>query len=148
MKKVFCSLLGIAALIVIALMPATSFAATSTRAAKSHWIHIFPHKGHTPQGANVPRAGSASGNVVYNGGPVMAGTMNVYAIFWEPASSSVSTQYNTLIKRYFNDVGGSPLYNNNNQYTQQPDGKFPSNAVLKGSWGGYGRVSRKPFARQ
>ena len=112
MKKVFCSLLGIAALIVIALMPATSFAATSTSAAKSHWIHIFPHKGHTPQGANVPRAGSASGNVVYNGGPVMAGTMNVYAIFWEPANN-VSANYNTLIKRYFNDVGGSPLYNNN-----------------------------------
>lgn len=132
MKKVFCSLLGIAALIVIALMPATSFAATSTRAAKSHWIHIFPHKGHTPQGANVPRAGSASGNVVYNGGPVMAGTMNVYAIFWEPANN-VSANYNTLIKRYFNDVGGSPLYNNNNQY-KQTGGTFPSNAVLAASW--------------
>src|SRR5438552_7846346 len=25
------------------------------------------------------------GNVTYHNGPVMAGTMNVYAIFWEPA---------------------------------------------------------------
>jgi hypothetical protein len=124
-------------------MPATSFAATSTRAAKSHWIHIFPHKGHTPQGANVPRAGSASGNVVYNGGPVMAGTMNVYAIFWEPANN-VSANYNTLIKRYFNDVGGSPLYNNNNQY-KQTDGKFPSNAVLAASWVDTGNYPESPL---
>ncbi len=135
MKKVFCSLLGIAAFVVIALMPATSFAATPTRTAKSHWVHILHSRGHTQPSANVSKAASSSSsnNVTYHGGPVMANTTNVYAIFWEPPSSSVSAKYNTLIERYFGDVGVSPLYKINNQYTQT-DTTFPSNAVLKGSW--------------
>src|SRR6266567_1278409 len=53
-------------------------------------------------------------------------------IFWEP-TSNVSTNYNTLIKRYFGDVGSSPLYKINNQYTQTGNA-FPSNAMLAGSW--------------
>jgi hypothetical protein len=143
LKKGLLSLLGIVAFLVIALVPATRFATTSTRAAKSHWIHIFPHKGHTPQGTKVSRIGNASGNVVYNGGPVMAGTMNVYAIFWEP-TNNVSANYNTLIERYFGDVGSSSLYNNNNQYTQT-GGAFPSNAVLAGSWLDTGAYPESPL---
>ena len=127
MRKVLFSLLGIAAFVAIALMPATSFAATSTRTAKSHKVHIFPHKSHT-----LPNTTASSSNVPYHSGPVMAGTMQVYAIFWEP-TGNVSANYNTLIKRYFGDVGGSPLYKINNQYTQT-GGTFPSNAMLKASW--------------
>jgi hypothetical protein len=134
MKKGFLLLLGLAALITIALIPATFFAVASNGTTKPHPIHIFPHKGHTRQGAKVAKAASATGSnkVPYNGGPVMTGTMNVYAIFWEP-TSNVSANYNGLIKRYFNDVGGSPLYKINNQYTQT-GGASPSNAVLAGSW--------------
>jgi hypothetical protein len=143
LKRAFFSLLGIAAFVVMALMPATSFAATSTRTAKSHPIHIFPHKGHTPQGANASRVGNANSNVVYNGGPVMAGTSHVYAIFWEP-TNNVSASYNTLIERYFNDVGGSSLYKNNNQYTQT-GGAFPSNAVLAASWVDTGPYPESPL---
>ncbi len=58
---------------------------------------------------------------------------NAYAIFWEPTGSYVSPTYNSLIRRYFGDVGGSPLYHNNTQYTQTGGG-FPNNAVLAGSW--------------
>ncbi len=72
-------------------------------------------------------------NLTYHGGPVMAGTANVYAIFWEPTGSYVSSTYNSLIERYFGDIGSSPLYHINTQYTQTGGG-YPSNAVLAGSW--------------
>ena len=70
--------------------------------------------------------------VTYGGGPVMAGTSYVYAIFWEP-SGNVSTHYNSLIERYFSDVGSSPLYRIARQY-KQANGGFPTNAVLAGTW--------------
>ena len=131
MKKGLFSLLGIVAFVALALMPATSFAAPSTGTAQSHKVHIFHSRGH----AQLSRAASTSttGNVTYHGGPVMAGPTNVYAIFWEPTGSSVSANYNSLIVRYFNDVGGSPLYKINSQYNQT-DGTFPTNAVLAGTF--------------
>ncbi|MBV9258282.1 MAG: hypothetical protein JO215_09710, partial [Ktedonobacteraceae bacterium] len=46
---------------------------------------------------------------------------------------NVSANYNALIQRYFNDVGGSGLYANNTQYTDS-SGAAPSNAVLAGTW--------------
>jgi hypothetical protein len=70
--------------------------------------------------------------VTYGGGSVMAGTALVYAIFWEP-TGNVSRHYNSLIERYFNDVGASPLYRIARQY-KQANGGFPANAVLAGSW--------------
>src|SRR5205823_475662 len=73
------------------------------------------------------------GNVTYHDGPVMAGTMNVYAIFWEPAGWVVDPHYNNLIKQYYNDVGGSSLYNIMNQYTQNGGGA-PTSAILADSW--------------
>ncbi|OLE08781.1 MAG: hypothetical protein AUG82_01160, partial [Ktedonobacter sp. 13_1_20CM_4_53_11] len=134
MKKGLLLLLGFMGIIAIALLPAAISAVASNGTAKSHPVHIFPHKGHTLQGTSVSRAASssASPNVTYHTGPVMAGTTNVYTIFWEP-TSNVSTNYNNLIKRYFGDVGSSPLYKVNNQYTQTGNA-FPSNAVLAGSW--------------
>ena len=53
--------------------------------------------------------------LVYHGGPVVAGDMKVYAIFWEPPGSFVSTGYHRLLKRFFKDVG-SGLYEINEQY--------------------------------
>ncbi|MEO8970495.1 MAG: hypothetical protein ABI406_02710 [Ktedonobacteraceae bacterium] len=74
-----------------------------------------------------------SGNMTYHGGPVMHGTAHLYAIFWEPTGSYVSPMYNSLILRYFSDVGSSPLYHNNSQY-HNSHGTSPHNAVLAGSW--------------
>jgi len=60
--------------------------------------------------------------LIYNGGPVMQSTSVTYAIFWEPptlqngAASHVSPTYNSLIQRYFNDIGGSGVYGNDTQY--------------------------------
>jgi len=76
---------------------------------------------------------NAGENLSYNGGPVMVGTAQVYAIFWEPTGSTVSANYNNLILRYFRDVGGTGLYANNSQYTDTT-GTAPSNATLAGSW--------------
>lgn len=72
-------------------------------------------------------------NLSYHGGRVMVGTVTTYAIFWEPPGYYVSPTYNSLILRYFRDVGGSPLYHNLTQYTNAR-GKHPSHSVLGGSW--------------
>jgi hypothetical protein len=89
----------------------------------------YHHVMRTKQQAPRPRGS----NLSYHGGPVMAGTANAYAIFWEPTGSFVSPTYNSLITRYFGDIGGSSLYHNNTQYTQSGGG-FASNAVFAGSW--------------
>jgi Ricin-type beta-trefoil lectin domain-like len=132
LKKGLLLLLGFMGIIAIALLPAAISAVASNGTAKSHSVHIFHSRGHARPSASVSRAASSSSNVTYHGGPVMANTTNVYAIFWEPAGSSVSANYNTLIERYFGDVGGSPLYKINNQYPQA-DTMFPSNAKLADS---------------
>lgn len=80
------------------------------------------------------RAASTSGgpttsNLIYHGGPVMAGEMQAYAIFWEPRGSFVSATYNKLLKRYFRDIGNSGLYENNEQYTGT-GGQAPTGAEL------------------
>jgi hypothetical protein len=158
MRKGILPLLGLVAFTIMALTPATSFAATSARTAKTPSVHLFPSRNVTPLlgsssssthaaaalsvGANAAvnasanaasaNASAASPVLPYQGGPVMAGTTNIYAIFWQP-NGNVSTNYDTLISRYFGDVGGSPLYQNLKQYTQT-GGAFPSNAVLAASW--------------
>lgn len=71
--------------------------------------------------------------MTYHGGPVQNGTAHVYAIFWEPTGSTVSSTYNSLIKRYFGDIGTSGLYKNNTQYKNSTGG-YASGAVLSGSW--------------
>src|SRR5947209_9330128 len=73
----------------------------------------------------------------------MTGIMNIYTIFWEP-TGYVSANYNSLIKRYFGDVGSSPLYKISNQYTQS-GGAFPSNAVLTSSWVDPGAYPNSPL---
>ena len=142
MRKGILPLLGLVAFIAMTLVPTTSFAATSARTAKSPSAHLFPsrkasflsgpHFAAASANANA-NANAATPRLPYQGGPVMAGTAQVYAIFWEPTGSTVSASYNSLIKRYFSDVGGSPLYQNLKQYPQT-GGAFPSNAVLAGSW--------------
>ncbi len=82
---------------------------------------------------NSIKPASRTSNMTYHNGPVMTGTAHVYAIFWEPTGSYVSTNYNSLILRYFGDVGGSTLYHNNTQY-KQSSGAYPSGAVLSASW--------------
>lgn len=78
---------------------------------------------------NAPTARAADAGVVYHGGPVVAGEMKVYVTFWEPPGSFVSTGYHRLLKRFFKDVGGSGLYEINEQYADT-SGHAPTGAVL------------------
>ena len=87
--------------------------------------HLAKTKQNTPTTPNS--------NLIYHGGPEMDGTANTYAIFWEPTGSYVSPTYNSLITRYFNDIGKSKLYHIDTQY-HDSSGKFPSSSVLAGTW--------------
>lgn len=115
-------------LLSVAILALTFLGPLSADAAAGGKVHFMGTKLH----AQTQKFARTS-NLTYHGGPVMAGTANVYAIFWEPTGSYVSSTYNSLIQRYFGDIGSSPLYHINTQYTQTGGG-YPSNAVLAGSW--------------
>lgn len=115
----------------IAMTPLSASAATVT-SIRSHPTH---HMAHFLLKKNIQaRRPNAFGNnnLIYNGGPVMGGTTNVFAIFWEP-TGNVSANYNSLIERYFGDIGSTALYQNNTQYTDS-NGDVPSNTVLAGTF--------------
>lgn len=141
MKKNLFLCLGLLGLMV-ALVPTTIFAATSSANARTHKAHFFFQKSYY-QNQNRAANSSASAdavtnpfsgtNLTYHGGSVMDGTMHVYLIFWQPDSNAASASYQTLIQRYFNDVGGSALYQLLHQYTDS-QGHFPSGVQLADTW--------------
>jgi hypothetical protein len=96
-------------------------------------------------GGIVPVVGrgyaTTANNLQYGGGLVMRSTSVNYLIFWEPPAlqtgtpATVSPKYNSLLKRYFHDVGGTGLYNNNTQYYQVAHGT-QQHIVNRSSLGG------------
>jgi hypothetical protein len=106
-----------------ALLPGTGAhagaGASLTASAGGHRIHFVLPKGATP-------AAASSNNLQYYGGPVEAAGTTNYAIFWEPsltaATNGVSPSYNSLISRFFQDIGGSSLYGVASQYYQTVNG--------------------------
>jgi hypothetical protein len=74
----------------------------------------------------------ASAPVTYYGGPVMAGNMNVYAIFWFPGDQGDYSTYISDMKQYYQDVSGNRLYNMLAEYAG--DNGVPSTTNLQGSW--------------
>ncbi len=68
----------------------------------------------------------------------MAGISHTYAIFWEP-TGNISPRYNSLIVRYFREIGNSPLYQIARQY-KQAGGAFPAGSVLAGAW-----IDHRPY---
>ena len=97
-------------------------------------IHVLSLRGHLA----TPAAGT---NLTYHGGRVMAKQEVSYAIFWEPATlqngqpATVSATYNSLLTRYFGDVGGKGLYGNNTQYYEK-NATLQRNIANKSSFGG------------
>ena len=114
-------------LAMVALMPTNTFAAS-----QHHAPHFF-----------VKGSRFAGNNLAYHGGPVMNGTANVYAIFWEP-TGAVQSNYNSLILRYFNDVNGQGLYHINTQYHDSA-GRYPSAEHLVTSWVDTGAYPESPL---
>jgi hypothetical protein len=66
---------------------------------------------------------SGSGNLSYHGGPVEH-TNTVYAIYWVPSGYTVSSDYTTVINRFFGDVAADNGKTTNVYYagTQYYDG--------------------------
>ncbi len=131
MRKGILAAIILFMLVVTMLVPfvvasAQAEAAPVPPAASSHGIKIYWHKD------KIPLQPAAVNNLTYHGGPVMAGTDNDYLIFWEP-TGNVSTNYNSLIQRYFTDVENTGLYQNNTQYTDST-GMGPVNGHLAGVW--------------
>ena len=127
--RVLLAALFVLACMTLAIVPQAGDPSTQVRISTSHKPQLLL-KSQLYQ--TQPLAYTAQNNVSYSGGPVMTGTAHVYAIFWEP-TDNVSSKYNSLIKRYFGDIGNSPLYQIAHQY-KQSDGGSPANAVLAGSW--------------
>ena len=82
-------------------------------------------------------------NLVYHGGQVMQKATNTYAIFWEPpklqtgAPAYLAPGYNAGVLQYFNDGGGTTLYNIYTQYYQIVGGNqqnIKNVSKLAGSW--------------
>ncbi len=72
-------------------------------------------------------------NLIYHGGPVINGVVNIYLIFWiDPQYEQPTSDYIPLLTRFFHDVGTSPLYANLLQYTDS-HGNAPTGARVAGS---------------
>lgn len=108
-------------------------AAALSASTNGHRIHYVLPRGSTRTAA------AASNNLMYNGGPVEASGSTNYAIFWEPtltaSANGVSAQYNSLISRFLQDIGGSPLYGVATQY-YQVSGGTTTNIANSSTFGG------------
>ena len=94
--------------------------------------HIFHTRQWHDQHAAAGKPGSAN-NMNYYGGKVMLSSTN-YLIFWIPPNYTVSSTYQSLLERYFKDVGGSAFYGIMTQYYQEDTARqYITNAS---SWGG------------
>lgn len=129
------ALLPVLIIAVMAVVHSSAFAAApqpASTAASQRTPHFFTKHIH-----------AATNNLVYHGGPVMKGTANVYAIYWEPGGN-VEAGYNNLINQYFGDVNGTGLYKNNTQYTNA-GGKHPAAEHLVTSWVDSRAYTRTPL---
>ena len=85
------------------------------------------NKFQNPNGQGKPGGSGSSGSngIVYHGGPVMLGTVNVYYIWYGNWSGNTAT---TILTDLAGSIGGSGYYNINTTYTDGAGTKL-SNAV-------------------
>lgn len=77
-----------------------------------------------PAANPTPTLNLVAGGVGYHGGGVMQG-YKAYTIFWAPAPHSIPSNYQALINRWFDDVGGTSLLNIATQYFQFAPPTYP-----------------------
>jgi hypothetical protein len=87
---------------------------------------------------------TTSSNLLYHSGPVMH-TNATYSVFWIPAGYSVSSNYTSLINRFFGDVGSdsgksSNVYFSDTQYFDNANGNILYSSALGGTY-----VDTNPF---
>lgn len=123
------ALIGFLFVLVIALLVLTQSIA-SAQGPESH-VHFFYVKSHYKKAkSNAPT--SSTSNLTYNGGPVMLTTVT-YTIFWAPAAHPIASDYQSLINRFFTEVGGSGLYNVMTQYHDNAN-HIQNSSSLGGTW--------------
>ena len=96
-------------------------------------VHIALPQAASRQAQLAPFAGAAPAsvtNMTYNGGRVQQ-TVAVYTIFWNP-HGTISPGYESLINRYFQDIGSSSFYNVLSQYYQLPGPVYTQNVSSLG----------------
>lgn len=127
----------------VAILSASPAGASSVGAAGANTVrtengvaHYLPVVGHqvTPT--------QTQSNLLYHGGPIMKKSVT-YAIYWDPpklqngTASFFSAQYQSTVDRYFGDVGGNGLYNNDTQYYMTKGRKtihIKNSSSLGGTW--------------
>ncbi len=122
---------ALAALLVVAALMGNTVeaAALDTAPGLQHALRTRQNQ----QNTAAPARAARTNNLTYHNGPTMRTTSTTYAIFWVPTGSYVSSTYESLIQRYFGDVGGSGLYNNNTQYSDTT-GHIINSSTLGGSY--------------
>jgi hypothetical protein len=99
-------------------------------------IGIASHGGGVTSGGSEGSTGfpptNGSGDLVYHNGPVERTSHN-FVIYWQPAGTFMSATYQTLINRFFTDIGGSYYYNIATQYSDTT-GPIANQSTLGGAW--------------
>lgn len=98
------------------------------------------HTGGYVPALNAAYKASGAGLLKYHGGPVMH-TNTTYAIYWVPAGYAVSSQYESLINRFFGDVAAatsaadpSNVYYTSRQYSDGSGSITYAGASFGGSY--------------
>jgi hypothetical protein len=114
LRRTVAVALGAAVIAALAAGPAGAARSSSQR---SHPVFAPVHVTGPHSAARAPA------KLTYHGGKIVKASTS-YAIFWKPAklqsgpSTSMSPTYQSLITRYFGDIGGSGLMNSATQYYQ------------------------------
>ena len=126
MRKTVGLLLAAAALVGVASVAQAGDSAPSPR--DGHAFGIVP-------AMHAASMTLGSGNLTYHGGPVEH-TNKTYAIYWVPSGYSVSSDYESLINRFFTDVAADSGKTSNVYYsdTQYSDGS--GHVAYSSSFGG------------
>jgi hypothetical protein len=83
--------------------------------------------------ASGPTGLDTTSMVTYHGGPVMRDPVN-YLIFWQPTGQSFPAGYMQGIRRFFEDIGGTPHYNIITQYGDSTATPVPNHTTYGGTW--------------
>jgi hypothetical protein len=113
----------------------TTAATISPASAKPPASPGYLHPNQTQGKATGPQGAArvaGTNNLQYHGGQVLKAVTN-YAIYWQPPTTYMSPSFQTLINRYFGDIGATPLFDLLTQYTGTT-GASVNQASFGGSW--------------
>lgn len=95
-------------------------------------VHLFYTRGYYEKLAQSPEF-NIKGKLLYHGGSIVKQS-KTYAIYWAPSGYSIPADYETLLNRYFQDVGGTNLYKILTQYYQTGPTYIKNVSTFAGSW--------------